>query len=147
MKLIPFVCQKVETSVVVTSSFVVFLTEGGKELWEIGPETDLTVVRKEYLEDNGFYCYDIWREGELIYAQLNPAKTNFTAFYNWLDLQAMPEKKREDCFRMFIIPIDRKTGQEWFQSPILHTAFSQSPQYTPFALFQGLKNTHQILVE
>lgn len=146
MKLIPFVCQKVETSVVITYSFIVFLTEGGKDLWEIGSETDLSVIRQEYLEENGFHCLDVWIEGDLIYAQLDTRETNFSNFYNWMEIQNYPEKKREDCFRMFIIPLDRETGCEWFPSQILHTPFHQS-QLTPYAVFQGLKNTHQILVE
>ena len=146
MKLIPFVCQTVKTSVVITHSFIVFLTDGGKDLWEIGCETDLDVIRKEYLEENGFSCLDLWIEGDRVYAQLDTERTNFSSFYNWMEIQSQPDKKREDCFRMFLIPLDRETGEEWFPSQILHTPFHQS-QYTPFALFQGLKNTHQILVE
>lgn len=146
MKLIPFVCQTIETSVVITHSFIVFLTDGGRDLWEIGSETNITTIRKEYLEENGFYCHDVWIQGDLVYAQLDPARTIFSNFYNWMDIQAYPEKKRDDCFRMFIIPLDRETGIEWFPSQVLHTQFHQS-KLTPYALFQGLKNTHQILVE
>lgn len=141
MKLVPFICQKIETSVVITYSFLVFLTEGGKDLWEIGSETNLSTIRKEYLEENGFHSIDVWQDGDLIYAQLDIEKTNVSAFYNWMEIQSQPDKKREDCFRMYIIPLDRETGNEWFPSQVLHTPFHQS-QHTPFALFRGLKNTH-----
>ena len=146
MKLVPFVCQHIETSVVTTYSFIVFLTEGGRDLWEIGAERNLDVIRREYLEDNGFVCTSqIWINEDVVYAELDPERTNFASFYNWLDIQAMPEKKRDDCFRLYILPMDRETGALWFPSPILDTPFQQSP-LTPYALFQGLKNSEEEVV-
>lgn len=140
MKLVPFTLQKRESLTLEIYSFMLFLTEGGRDLWEIGV-APLKTIKKEFLLENGFVCSKIVKEGDIVFAQLEPM--NVSAFYTWEELQQQHDKKREDCFRTYHICIEKATGTEWFTSEILHTPFEKST-LTPSAVFHGLKNLHKV---
>ena len=140
MKLVPFLLQKRESSSLEIYSLMLFLTDGGRDLWEIGSPS-LKSIKQEFLQENGFQFTDVFQKDDIIFAQLQPV--NLADFYTWEELQSQHDKKREDCFRTFHMCIEKATGAEWFSSDILQTPFEKS-SLTPSALIHGLKNLHKV---
>lgn len=137
MKLVPFLLKQKESTRVNTYILQVFLTEGGKELWEIGSMTSPDEIQKEFLEPNDFFCEAINIHNDITYAKLDAGQMNLSAFYTWEELQT--QKKKEDCFRTFIFCEDKFTGKDWFASEVLQIPFEKTT-LSPSALFRGLKN-------
>ena len=139
MKLIPFLLKQKESTRITTYILQVFLTEGGKELWEIGSNLSLKEIQSEFLEPNEFHCESVQIHEDRVYAKLAPDHMNLSAFYTWDELQ--DQKKKGDCFRTFIFCEDKLTGNDWFHSEVLQTPFEKTT-VTPSALFRGLKNLY-----
>jgi hypothetical protein len=139
MKLVPFLLKQKESTRVNTFILQVFVTEGGKELWEIGSVTSPDEIQSEFLEPNDFHCETIDIHEDIIFAKLNPSQMNLSSFYTWDELQH--QKKKEDCFRTFILCEDKLTGKDWFPSEVLQTPFDKTT-LSPSALFRGLKNLY-----
>lgn len=143
MKVIPFFFQKHETSILTVYRLTLFLSDGGKSFWDIGDETNEDVIRREFLEENGFVVSSLVRQNDLYFAKLDPQTTKKNSFYTWEELQELPEKKREDCFRSFTFCFEQSQQEEklWFRSEFCEEPF-EGRKETPFAVFQGLKNTY-----
>ncbi len=141
MKLIPYWLQKKETSLLVVYRLTLFLSDGGKSLWNIGSETNMKTIQQEYLVENGFYCKALHEIKDCIFAEIDTTKTNLSSFYTWEEIQDVHEKKREDCFRTFVFCFEQPQDKIWFHSEICHQTFDGSSE-TPYALFQGLKNAY-----
>lgn len=141
MKLVPYSLQKHETSLLTVYRLTVFLTDGGRSLWDVGNETDETILQKEYLNENGFYVSSFFQQNDIYFAKLNLEFTKLQSFYTWEELQESPEKKREDCFRTFTFCFEQPQEKLWFSSEFCEIPF-EGRNETPSALFQGLKNTH-----
>lgn len=139
MKLVPFLLKHKESTRVNTFILQVFLTEGGKELWEIGSVTCPDEIQKEFLEPNDFHCERVEIHQDITYAKLDASQMNLNAFYTWDELQY--QKKKEDCFRTFILCEDKLTGKDWFASEVLQIPFEKTT-LSPSALFRGLKNLY-----
>jgi len=139
MKLIPFVIKQKESARVNTSIVQFFLTEGGKDVWEIGTISSLKTIQEEFLEPNGFACESLQKEGDFVFAKLDPARMNLNDFYTWEELQV--DKKKEDCFRTFFFCEEKLTQKDWFFSELLQTPFEKTPT-SPSALFRGLKSLY-----
>ena len=118
-----------------------FLTEGGKGLWEIGQEHNKKTIETEYLQDNGFIPQDIQLWNGIYLAKLNPLATNKQSFFSWDEIQEIPEKRREDCFRTFLFCFEKQNKKLWFHSEIYNHPFEGSEE-TPYTLFLGLKNLY-----
>ena len=141
MKLLPYFIQKYETSLLTVYRLTLFLADGGRGLWEIGEETDKSVVQKEYLNENGFYTSSLIQENGIYFARLDPQLTHKQSFYTWEEIQENPEKKREDCFRTYTFCFEQPQEKIWFCSEFCEVPF-EGMKETPSALFQGLKNNH-----
>ena len=141
MKLVPFFLQKKETSFLNVYRLTCFLTDGGKSLWEIGDETNREMIQKEYLEDNGFVPLNIQRWKDITLAKLDASATDKQSFFTWEEIQEIPEKRREDCFRTFVFCFEKQENKLWFHSDIYDHPFEGSEE-TPYTLFQGLKNLY-----
>ena len=116
-----------------------FLSDGGKGLWEIGQESNLQTIEREYLQENGFVPSDIQIWNDIILARLNESRTDKQSFFTWEELQEIPEKRRDDCFRTFVFCFEKQNKKLWFHSDVYDQLFEGS-QETPYTLFQGLKN-------
>lgn len=142
MKLVPFFLQNHETSLLSVYRLTLFLSDGGKSLWDIGNETNESVIQEEFLKENGFAALSLVRQNDIYLAQLDPNQTNKQSFYTWEEIQEIPEKRREDCFRTFTFCFEQSPQEKlWFRSELCEETF-EGRQETPFALFQGLKNTY-----
>ena len=141
MKLVPYFLQKQETSLLTVYRLTLFLTDGGRSLWDIGTETNEAVLRQEYLIENGFYPVALFQEKDIYFAKLDPQTTKKESFYTWEEIQDLPEKKRDDCFRTFTFCFEHPQEKVWFHSELSDIPF-EGRQESPFALFQGLKNTY-----
>ena len=141
MKLVPYFLQKQETSILTVYRLTLFLTDGGKSLWDIGNERNESVIRQDYLIENGFHPTTIIQEKDIYFAKLDPQQTNKQSFYTWEEIQEIPEKKREDCFRTFTFCFEQPQEKVWFRSELSEIPF-EGRQETAFALFQGLKNSY-----
>lgn len=140
MKLVPFFLQKHETSLLCIYRLTLFLSDGGKGLWDIGNERDEAVIRQEYLLENGLIANSIHLWNDVYFAELDSNQTKKSSFYTWDELQEVPEKKREDCFRTFTFCFEQPQEKLWFRSEVCEEPF-EGRHETPFALFQGLKNS------
>lgn len=140
MKLVPFFLQKNETSILTVYRLSLFLCDGGRSLWEVGNES-LDVLQKEYLEENGFYTSSMHTWNDIVFAKLDPVRTKKTSFYAWEEIQELPEKKREDCFRTFTFCFEKPNEKSWFFSESLSHPFDGRVE-TPSAIFEGLKNIY-----
>ena len=141
MKLVPFFLQKHETSLLTVYRLSLFLCDGGRSFWDIGGETDISVIEHEFLQENGFFASSLFKEKDIVFAKLDPQRTQKSSFYTWEELQEIPEKRREDCFRTFTFCFEQPTEKSWFRSEFCEESFDGRLE-TPFALFQGLKNTY-----
>jgi hypothetical protein len=141
MKLAPFFLQKKETPLLIVYRLTLFLSDGGKTLWEIGPETDQKVIHDEYLKENDMMPLNIQQWNHIYFAELDPLKTNRKLFYTWEEIQDVPEKRREDCFRTFVFCFEKQEQKLWFHSDICDQPFEGSVE-TPNTLFQGLKDLY-----
>lgn len=140
MKLAPFFLQKHETSLLCVYRLAIFLSDGGRGLWEIGNEQDTSVIRQEYLLENGLVAKSIHLWNDIYFAELDPSQTQKSSFYTWDELQEIPEKKREDCFRTFTFCFEHPQEKLWFHSEVCKEPF-EGRHETPLSLFQGLKDT------
>lgn len=141
MKLVPYFLQKHETSLLTVYRLTLFLTDGGKSFWDIGNETDNSIIKQEYLGENGFFCSSIFLQGDIYFAKLDPELTKKQSFYTWEEIQELPEKKREDCFRTFTFCFEQPNEKLWFSSEFCEIPFDGRSE-TPTVLFQGLKNSY-----
>jgi len=146
MKLVPFFLQKHETSILTVYRLTLFLSDGGKSLWDIGNETDESLISREFVEENGFVARSLFRQGDIFFVELDSQQTKKESFYTWEELQELPEKKREDCFRSFTFCFEQPQEKLWFRSELSEDSFDGREE-TPFALFQGLKNTYYKKIE
>jgi hypothetical protein len=146
MKLVPFFLQKHETSLLTVYRLTLFLTDGGKSLWDVGQETNECILKLEYLEENGLFALSLFQSDDIYFAKLDPQKTNKHSFYTWEELQEIPEKRREECFRTFTFCFEQPQEKVWFRSEICEQPF-EGRQETPFAVFQGLKNSYNKKIE
>lgn len=146
MKLAPFFLQKQDTPLLTVYRLTLFLTDGGKGLWDIGNETEKLVIQREYLEENGFFPQDLFQHNDIYFAKLDPERTKKSSFYTWEELQELPEKRREDCFRTFTFCFEQPQEKLWFHSEFCEEAFGGREE-TPFAVFQGLKNSYYKKIE
>ncbi len=140
MKLVPFFLQKHETSLLTVYRLSLFLSDGGRSFWDIGTEADMEVIEREFLHENGFFASSIFQEKDIVFAKLDPHQTQKSSFYTWEELQELPDKRREDCFRTFTFCFEKPVEKSWFRSEFCEESFEGRTE-TPFALFQGLKNT------
>lgn len=112
-KLIPYRLTKKETPTLILYKLSVFLTLGGKGLWELSlkenPEEILTV--------NDFFADSLHEKNNRIYAKINEKKTNLESFYTW------EETKKEDCWRTFHICLEVHSNKPWFHSEYLNETF------------------------
>jgi hypothetical protein len=141
MKLVPFLLKQKESTHVNTYILQLFLTEGGKELWEIGSMSSADEIQEEFLKPNDFHCESIEIVDNIAYAKLDPTQMKLSSFYTWDEIQCENQKKKEDCFRTFIVCEEKSTGKDWFPSEVLQTPFEKTT-LSPSALFQGLKNLY-----
>lgn len=146
MKLVPFFLQKQETPLLTLYRLTLFLADGGKSLWDIGAETDESVVQKEYLEENGFISVSLVQDNDIYFAKLDPERTMKSSFYTWEEIQDLPDKRREDCFRTYTFCFEQPQEKLWFRSEFCEEPFI-GRQETPFAVFQGLKNSYYKKIE
>lgn len=146
MKLVPFFLQKHETSLLTVYRLSLFLMDGGRSFWDIGGETDDSVIQNEYLQENGFVALSLFRQNDICFAKLDAEKTKKSSFYTWEEIQDLPEKRREDCFRTFTFCFEQPNEKFWFRSELCEEVFEGRTE-TPFALFEGLKNTYYKKVE
>ena len=126
-KLVPYVLKKKQTDTLILYNFSIFLTNGGKGVWELsqGEKAD------ETLSENGFVVDRLYETDDVVYAQINPEKTEMKNFYTWT------ETKKEDCWRPFHVCIDATSNKPWFHSGHLETTFDGS-SLTPHSLFSTL---------
>lgn len=122
-----------------------FLTDGGRTLWDIGNETDESLIKEEYLDTNGLFIESLVKENDIYYAKLDPVRTKKESFYTWEELQETSNKRLE-CFRTFTICFENPHEKLWFRSDVCDQAFDDRLE-TPFAVFQGLKNAFYNKVE
>ena len=148
MKVVPFFFQKHETSILTVYRLTLFLSDGGKSFWDIGDETDEDVIQREFLEENGFHSLSLFRQNDLFFAKLDLQATKKNSFYTWEELQELPDKKREDCFRSFTFCFEQSQTHEknWFRSEYCEEPF-EGREETPFAVFQGLKDLYYKKIE
>ena len=140
MKLIPYVLQKKETGALDIYRLTLFLSEGGRCLWEIGSESDTKKINQDYLEDNGFICTSIQKWDDIYFACIDCTKTNMKSFYTWEEIQEHQEKRRDECFRTYTFCYEMPQEKAWFRSEICEEPFEGTKQ-TPTAIFHGLKNS------
>jgi hypothetical protein len=141
MKLVPFFLQKKETPLLHVYRFTVFLSDGGKTLWEIGDERDTSVILHEYLQENGLMSHEVRLWKNIYFAKVDPLETNKNSFYTWEEIQEIPEKRREECFRTFVFCFEKNEGKLWFHSEVNEHPF-EGTEETPSTIFQGLKNIY-----
>jgi len=146
MKLVPFFIQKKETSLLTIYRLTLFLTDGGKSLWEIGQETNEQTIMNEYLQENGFIPLKVERWNDMYLAKLDPLQTNKSSFYTWEETQESSEKRREDCFRTFVFCFEKHDEKLWFHSEVCHQSFDGNGE-TPYTLFRGLKSLYYKEIE
>ena len=123
-KLIPYFLSKKQTDKLTVYKLSLFLTLGGRALWELSPSEN----PEETLIENDFVVDKLHTKGATVYAKINPTKTNLAAFYTW------EETKKDDCWRTFHICLDAETGKPWFRSEHLETQF-EGTLLTPSSLF------------
>ena len=141
MKLIPYTIQKKDTGILSIYRLSLFLSEGGRALWEIGSETNVKKIQEEYLEDNGFFCTSVDQWNDIYFAPIDSTKTDIKSFYTWEELQESQGKRRDECFRTFVFCYEQPQEKTWFHSEVCHQPFDGSKE-TPSAIFEGLKNTY-----
>ena len=126
-KLIPYIVSKKQTDKLTVYKISLFLALGSRALWELSP----TENPEETLSQNDFIIDNIHSRQDMIYAKINPAKTNLAAFYTW------EETKKDDCWRTFHICLDAESGKPWFRSEHLETQF-EGTLLTPSSLVSDI---------
>jgi len=126
-KLIPYIVSKKQTDKLTVYKISLFLALGSIALWELSP----TENPEETLSQNDFIIDNIHSRQDMIYAKINPAKTNLAAFYTW------EETKKDDCWRTFHICLDAESGKPWFRSEHLETQF-EGTLLTPSSLVSDI---------
>jgi len=127
-KLIPYILHKRKTDTLMLYKLSLFLTNGGRGLWDVGNESP-----EEILQENGFVVTEIHKTPEHIYARIDPEKTNMSGFYTW------KETRKEDCWRSFHLCFDVTMKESWFTSKELETQFEGS-EFSPYRIFCDLRS-------
>ena len=126
-KLVPYILRKKQTDTLTIYKFSVFLTNGGKGLWDLSQGEN----PEQTLAENGFVVESLYETDEIVYAKIDEAKTNMNSFYTWT------ETKKEDCWRIFHLCVDLTSNKYWFHSQYIETIFDGS-SLTPQSLFSSL---------
>jgi hypothetical protein len=126
-KIIPYILSKKQTEKLTLYKLSLFVALGGRALWELSAAEN----PEETLTQNDFVVDTIHSRQGVLYAEINPEKTNLAAFYTW------DETKKEDCWRTFHICLDPESGKQWFRSEHLETRF-EGTLLTPSSVFADI---------
>lgn len=90
-----------------------FLENHGKQLCSVeNPE--------EWLNENGFTVKKTWTSNRILFAEVDPTKTNLQDFYSFEQLTKQQKKGTEECWKIFymmVSPPDEKGSEEaWNES-------------------------------
>ena len=80
-KLVPYILRKKQTDTLTIYKFSVFLTNGGKGLWDLSQGEN----PEQTLAENGFVVESLYETDEIVYAKIDEAKTNMNSFYTWTE--------------------------------------------------------------
>lgn len=119
--------SKKQTDKLTVYKVSLFLSLGGRALWELSP----TENPEQTLTENDFVVDKVYQKGSTAYAKINPTKTNLAAFYTW------EETKKDDCWRTFHICLDAESSKPWFRSEHLETQF-EGTLLTPSSLVSDI---------
>lgn len=97
MILVPYFIERLDDWISVN----IFLSSGGRELWNIDQEKDKQILKM--LKDNGFPVLHLEKTPLVFYAEIDRSKLDLTTFYTWDEID--PETSEEDVWRKLIIPV------------------------------------------
>jgi hypothetical protein len=97
MILVPYFIERLDDWISVN----IFLSSGGRELWNIDQEKDKQILKM--LKENGFPVKTLEKKSGLIYAEIDRSKLDLSTFYTWDEID--PETSEEDVWRKLMIPV------------------------------------------
>lgn len=98
MILIPFFIQRSPPSLISwkLQPITLFLENRGKQFCDIeNPE--------HWLQENGFFIKEQWKEGNVMFVEIDTEKTRLCDFYSYDDLTKQQQKGTEECWRTFFL--------------------------------------------
>lgn len=115
MKLLPYILTKQEKKDFTFWKFDVFLSYGGKSIWETDTPNSLTSteIQDEYCIPNELYPQSIHIDTKkhLAYIQIEKQKTKLSDFYTWDEVCLKIEKP--ECWRTFYFLQDKIDSFWW----------------------------------
>ena len=98
MFIVPFYTRTALPSLIKWSlvPITLFLDNRGKQLCE-------TDEPEQWLVDNGFFVKSKWREGKILYVEIDIQSMKLKDFYSFEDVTRVQQKGTEECWRTFFI--------------------------------------------
>jgi hypothetical protein len=98
MFIVPFYTRTALPSLIKWSliPITIFLDNRGKQLCE-------TDEPEQWLVDNSFFVKSKWREGKILYVEIDIQSMELKEFYSFEEVTRIQQKGTEECWRTFFI--------------------------------------------
>jgi hypothetical protein len=135
MKLLPYILTNQQKKEFTVWKFDVFLSHGGKSIWEEEGVLSKSKIQEDYCEANDIFINKLFMDTkkQIAYIQIDTKKTKVSDFYTYDEACLKVEKP--ECWRSFYFIQDRLNSYWW------------SPKGLLEAEIQGIGNIQELFEE